>query len=385
MLASSIPAKIQLPFANNAGANYIRALPVASQIGITNGEASYTDGFPPLCFIPQGSGGYPPDGRDMNAVLNAATAWARWYAAGGPIVYDATFATSIGGYPAGALLQKANGSGLWRSTVDNNTSNPDTGGANWTTFIPAGSLASSSLLTVSTTLTAAQTGGAILLGGTTSGQSATLPLVSAMPNSGLTAGNGYWFSNVATVAWNVIAQTGDSIRRLGSAFVLQPGESLFVYTDGTAHTWDYFGVCNAVFPLGWPISITGNAASATTATTAGSAISANNATNATNATNAANVLGNGQNYAVGGRVIGTVYTNNYQLNKPIHVQVSFATSGGTSSTVNLLINGGTLAQAIAVSGGSQGYLSFIVPYGSTYQLSLVAGVAANLIFWSELR
>lgn len=131
MKASQIPAKIAVPFASGAGSNYIRPVPVPSQISTTNGAASFTDGFPPDTFIQQAAGGYPPDGRDMNGILNAITLWNQWTAAAGLVGYDSTFSSAIGGYPLGATLVAANQSGLWLSTADNNTTDPDTGGAGW--------------------------------------------------------------------------------------------------------------------------------------------------------------------------------------------------------------------------------------------------------------
>lgn len=132
MQASNIPAKFQIPFANAAGAGYIRTVPVPSQIGITNGAASFTDGFPPNCFIPPAAGGSWPFGQDFNGLQNVITAWLQWEQAGGAITYDSTFQSEIGGYPNGAIVQSAVTSGLlWRSTADNNTTNPDTGGAGW--------------------------------------------------------------------------------------------------------------------------------------------------------------------------------------------------------------------------------------------------------------
>ena len=132
MQASQIPLKFQIPFANNAGSGYIRPVPQASQIGITPGAGSLTDGFPPVCFQPVGAGGVPPSGQDFNGLLNQITAWIRWSSAGGPVYYDPTFSASIGGYPQGAILPAAGSIGsFWISTVDNNVTDPDTGGAGW--------------------------------------------------------------------------------------------------------------------------------------------------------------------------------------------------------------------------------------------------------------
>ena len=132
MLASSIPSKFPIPWANSAGAGYVRTIPEASQIGITNGAASLTDGFPPLNFIQESAGGVPPFGQDENGILKQITQWLQWSQAGAPVVYDATFSSAIGGYPKGAVLQSAVGGTWWLSTADNNASDPDMGGANWT-------------------------------------------------------------------------------------------------------------------------------------------------------------------------------------------------------------------------------------------------------------
>lgn len=135
MQDSQTPTKIQLPWGASAGGSYIRTVPVPSQIGSQNGAASFTDGFPPNCFIPLATGGAGPFGSDMNGVLNQISAGTRWSQAGGPYFYDSVFSAAVGGYPKGAMLANAATPGLfWISTVENNTSNPDTGGANWLSF-----------------------------------------------------------------------------------------------------------------------------------------------------------------------------------------------------------------------------------------------------------
>lgn len=137
MLAADLPDRFPIPFADAAGPSYIRPIPEASQIGIEDGAASLTDGFPPDTFTPVTAGGVPPFGQDFNGLLNQITAWNRWQAMGGPVKYDGTFQTAIGGYPQGAVIMSASTVGLfWLSLVDNNTSNPDTGGANWRGFAP---------------------------------------------------------------------------------------------------------------------------------------------------------------------------------------------------------------------------------------------------------
>lgn len=136
MQQSQVPSKFNIPWGNSAGVNYIRTIPQASQIGITNCAASLTDGFPPLSFLPIAAGGCPPFGQDFNGILKQITQWSQWQAAGGPVYYDSGFSTSIGGYPKGAIIQSSVLPGrLWVSTADNNTTNPDsTSTANWITL-----------------------------------------------------------------------------------------------------------------------------------------------------------------------------------------------------------------------------------------------------------
>lgn len=133
MKAADIPTKFPLPFAASAGGSYVRTIPVNSQIGITDGAASLETGFPPLNFLPIGSGGVPPFGQDMNGILKEISQWTQWGNAGGPVPYDGTFSTAIGGYPSGAIVASATTAGTyWLSTADDNITNPDSGGAGWT-------------------------------------------------------------------------------------------------------------------------------------------------------------------------------------------------------------------------------------------------------------
>ena len=143
---SSIPTKTPTPWANTASSpTFVRTPPVGSQIGIQNCAASFTDGFPPLTFTPASAGGCPPFGADMNGILQLITQWLRWQAAGNAIQFDAAFSSSIGGYPKGAVLAAAATAGCtWTSTVDNNASNPDSGGANWLSSCPSNSIGATS-------------------------------------------------------------------------------------------------------------------------------------------------------------------------------------------------------------------------------------------------
>lgn len=137
MLASDIPGKFPVPFANGAsGTNKTVPIPTG-----TTGtyRASLADGFPPQTFLAIGAGGTPPDGRDFNGLLFEISGWSRWQQAGGPIVYDGAFSAAIGGYPNGAVISTNPHGGLWLCTADNNTTDPDGGSpANWVSLIPVG-------------------------------------------------------------------------------------------------------------------------------------------------------------------------------------------------------------------------------------------------------
>lgn len=131
MQASDIPDRFPIPFAALAVPPFIRDIPEIST-GVP-GEASLNEGFPEETFDPIASGGVPPAGADFNGLFNQITAWSRWQAAGGGIVpWNSTYSTAIGGYFNGAVVMSATTVGLaWFSTVDNNVTNPDTGGAGW--------------------------------------------------------------------------------------------------------------------------------------------------------------------------------------------------------------------------------------------------------------
>lgn len=143
MLASSIPPKLPIPWAKNAGGSFIRPIPTTSQIGIQNGAASLNDGFVPDNFLPTASGGVPPFGQDMNGILNWATEILQWNQVGGPWPYDPAFSSEIGGYPAFAVVASVVAPAKrWMSAADNNVTDPDSASStNWITplgMLPSG-------------------------------------------------------------------------------------------------------------------------------------------------------------------------------------------------------------------------------------------------------
>lgn len=139
MQLANAPSKIVLAFAADGNKN---AIPVPSQISVTPGAASWTDGFPPVTMLDPTEGGVGPSGLDFNGVINEISAVALWLNTGAGFAYDAAFSTAIGGYPIGSRVLRSDNSGYWLCIADNNTNDPNAGGAGW---IPQGSSAASSV------------------------------------------------------------------------------------------------------------------------------------------------------------------------------------------------------------------------------------------------
>lgn len=131
-----IPARLGIPFARDAAnPTYKRDIPNTTA---DPGRASWTQGFPASTM---GVGSIPPAGRDFNGVLNHLSSWVRWLQAGGPCRYDAGFAAEIGGYPDACIIQGSGAGVWWRSTVNNNMTDPDSVGASgWVPAFRTGSI-----------------------------------------------------------------------------------------------------------------------------------------------------------------------------------------------------------------------------------------------------
>lgn len=128
------PRRFPIPFANNAGASYVRTVPQDHQAATSSdAPASLYDGFPPECFVAEGAGGIPPSGKDFNGILRDITDGLQWLQSGGPSLFNSDFSTSIGGYPKGARLASATTAGVeFISLVNANTTDPDSeSAANW--------------------------------------------------------------------------------------------------------------------------------------------------------------------------------------------------------------------------------------------------------------
>lgn len=100
-----------------------------------NNQASYDSGFPPVTMILKSAGGLPPKGEDFNQILFELSALNRWASSGTLNSYDSTFATSIGGYAKGSMVLSDSGLIIYMNTVDDNSANPNTGGAGWVNLL----------------------------------------------------------------------------------------------------------------------------------------------------------------------------------------------------------------------------------------------------------
>jgi hypothetical protein len=100
-------------------------------------RASFDTAFPAINFQAITSGGQPPSGKDFNGLFYMLSQYALTVQGGQAIVqYDAATQTAIGGYAINALIAKASGAGYWLNLVAGNMTDPDTGGAGWSSLTP---------------------------------------------------------------------------------------------------------------------------------------------------------------------------------------------------------------------------------------------------------
>ena len=221
MQTSSIPYKFSTYWGSGAGSSYINNIPAT----VTGAAASQVLGFPPATDTPIASGGTPPSIKDMNGVLQYLSLWAEWQQGGNAIYYDGTFSTNVGGYPKGATLMASSGLNYWVSLVENNTTNPDSGGANWQKVIFAGFLNSLSLQASNYTAALSDNGALLVAAAIT----ITLP-----PATGLT--NGY----TVTV---YCANASTTLSPNGSNALWIPGTALTTSSTVLPNAGDFVTVC----------------------------------------------------------------------------------------------------------------------------------------------
>jgi len=242
---------------------------------------------------------------------------------------------------------------LWVSSAENNTTNPDTGGAGWVSLAFEG-LQSVAVVSNTATLTQLQSAYPIitLTGTLTANATVNVP-----------AQVGEWiFSNQTTGAFTLTVKTPS-----GTGVTIAPSSSQYCWGDGT----------NIYYA---------NASSVTSFNTRTGAITLNSTdvTDALGFTPLQYGLGVNQsyvNYTSSGRTLNTIYTNT--TGKPIYIECTI--SDLSSNTLTLLVNGivadyftdnGGFVQNVRVSG--------IIPATQTYQVVLSSG-STTIVNWSELR
>lgn len=189
MQINNPPVKLVLPFGENDPSGRT-TIPVTTS---SPGYASLNNGFPAITRTPKAAGGIPPRGVDMNGILYAISAATRWASAGGGYKYDSAFAndTNVAGYPKGARVLNDAGTGYFLNLVDGNTTNPNSGGANWARDYSVGTPQYLRIPYIDAATGAASEWivqcGVVNVTVAASGGTATVTLPIAFPNAGLVA------------------------------------------------------------------------------------------------------------------------------------------------------------------------------------------------------
>ena len=147
------PPTLLEAIASAAGPSFITNPMPNSPTG-TN-AASIAGGFPPITMTNEQAGGEPPLGQDMNGLMFLVSSHTLYVESGQLYLYNSALSTAIGGYVLGTILGMADGTGIWMSVANDNTSNPDTGGAGWIAIASYG-LEQVAVVSGTVTLTTAQ-------------------------------------------------------------------------------------------------------------------------------------------------------------------------------------------------------------------------------------
>lgn len=143
-MAITVPAQFKAPFAYAADAGTINEpIPDVNNNPGSPQNASFSKGFPAITMPNDPSTGRPPNGQDMNGILNEMTQLSVWQCVGGGFQYNGTLYNNsnpyMTGYPIGARVKRSDGNGYWLSVVDNNQTDPDSSGnVGWVPDSPYG-------------------------------------------------------------------------------------------------------------------------------------------------------------------------------------------------------------------------------------------------------
>lgn len=319
-MSLSTPARIAVPFAVSG----LKAT-IPANSDNTTGRAGYDQGFPPINMQLKTVGGIPPYGQDMNGILYDNSVVLQYLQAGGGYPYNSTFATAIGGYTVGACVMRSDGAGFWINNTNNNTTDPDAGGAGWEPGFTAGA-AAITMTSSNVTLTASQYGRPVIV--IAGALTANLNLI--FPNI-----VGRWvIINNATGNFTVTCKTS-----AGSGVAAYIGNTMSIVGDATN-----IYIADSAYSIGF---------------------------------------GQSWQNVTGSRALGTTYTNT--TGRTIVLNTNITIAGGSFPVSTCLINGTiTLAGSAVASSGTASIGNFTVPPGATYQLGVSAGTG-TIVLWNELR
>lgn len=117
------PNLIITPFGENADPGTIRAIPESKSPTDPRQDASWETGFPIATMTAISAGGIPPEGKDLNGVLNAISEHTAFIGGGGQYRWSEEYVLAKGGYQKGSVIQSDNGDASYVSDIDGNTVN----------------------------------------------------------------------------------------------------------------------------------------------------------------------------------------------------------------------------------------------------------------------
>jgi len=125
------PELILTPFAQDGEKNPI---PLELSIGDPVYRASWKVGFPPDTRIPKDIGGEPPDGLDINGILNVLSQAIVFMQRGNGYRFDSNLAP----YPIGALVRSNDDLTTFQNTAPLNSNNPNSNMTGWRVYNGSG-------------------------------------------------------------------------------------------------------------------------------------------------------------------------------------------------------------------------------------------------------
>jgi len=125
------PELILTPFAQDGEKNPI---PLELSIGDPVYRASWKVGFPPDTRIPKDIGGEPPDGLDINGILNVLSQAIVFMQRGNGYRFDSNLAP----YPIGALVRSSDDLTTFQNTEPLNSNNPNSNMTGWRVYNGSG-------------------------------------------------------------------------------------------------------------------------------------------------------------------------------------------------------------------------------------------------------